>query len=218
MEDLPEYRVAGLDRDFPLPGEPSFWRTIPALKINHYLWLDNDYRPLVEVRLCCSHQNLYVHFDVFEAMVRVRYTQFQDPVYKDSCVEMFIDPFPEKRVGYINVETNAAGAMLVAIGPDRSRRTPILQADLDGFEIISSIKGPISGYHGAEFWTLAYRLPLSLFEKHYGAKIKPGQSARANFYKCGDETATPHFGAWSPVQTLRPDFHRPEFFGHLVFP
>lgn len=217
MEDRPAYRVSRLERDFPVPGEPSFWSTIPSLKINYYLWLDNDYRPLVEVRLCHSHQSLYVHFDVFEAMVRVRYTQFQDPVYKDSCVEMFIDPFPEKRIGYVNVETNAAGAMLVAIGPDRSRRTPIPRADLDGFEIVSSIKGPISGYHGAEFWTLAYRFPLSLFEKHYGAKIKPGQSARANFYKCGDETETPHFGAWSPVRTPQPDFHRPEFFGRLVF-
>jgi hypothetical protein len=44
-----------------------------------------------------------------------------------------------------------------------------------------------------------------------------GHVARANFYKCGDETETPHFGAWSPVQTPQPDFHRPEFFGRLVF-
>jgi hypothetical protein len=130
---------------------------------------------------------------------------------------MFIDPFPEKRVGYINVETNAAGAALVAIGLDRSRRTPIPQADLDGFEIISSVKGPISGYHGAEFWTLAYKLPLSLFAKYYEAKIRSGQAARANFYKCGDETETPHFGAWSPVRTPQPDFHRPEYFGRLIF-
>jgi hypothetical protein len=217
MEDMPEYRVARVEADFSVPGEPSFWSTIPALTINHYLWLDNGYRPHVEVRLCYSPQNLYVHFDVFEAKVRVRYTQFQDPVYKDSCVEMFIDPFPEKRLGYINVETNAAGAALMAIGPGRSRRTPIPQADLGEFEIVSSVKGPISGYHGAEFWTLAYKLPLALFEKHYGSKIMPGHVARANFYKCGDETETPHFGAWSPVRTPQPDFHRPEFFGRLVF-
>jgi hypothetical protein len=217
MEDLPEYRVARLERDFPVPGDPSFWSTIPALTIHHYLWLDNGYSPHVEVRLCYSGRNLYVHFDVFEAKIRVRFTQFQDPVYKDSCVEMFIDPFPEKRLGYINVETNAAGAALMAIGPGRSRRTPIPQADLGEFEIVSSVKGPISGYHGAEFWTLAYKLPLALFEKHYGSKIMPGHVARANFYKCGDEAETPHFGAWSPVRTPQPDFHRPEFFGRLIF-
>jgi len=217
MEDLPEYRIARLERDFPVPGDPSFWSRIPALTIHHYLWLDNGYSPHVEVRLCYSARNLYVHFDVFEAKIRVRFTRFQDPVYKDSCVEMFIDPFPAMRLGYINVETNAAGAALVSIGPDRSRRTPIPQVDLEGFEVVSSVKGPISGYHGAEFWTLAYQLPLALFEKHYGSKIMPGHVARANFYKCGDETETPHFGAWSPVRTPQPDFHRPEFFGRLIF-
>jgi len=217
MEDPPEYRVVRLRRDFSVPGEPSFWSTMPALTINHYLWLDNGYKPHVEVRLCYSARNFYVHFDVFEAKIRVRFTQFQDPVYKDSCVEMFIDPFPEKRLGYINVETNAAGAALVAIGPGRGRRTPIPQVDLEGFEVVSSIKGPISGYHGAEFWTLAYKLPLALLEKHYGSKIMPGHVARANFYKCGDETETPHFGAWSPVRAPQPDFHRPEFFGRLIF-
>jgi len=217
MEVLPEYRVIRVEPDFPVPGEPSFWRPIPALKVAHYLWLDNGYRPHVEVRLCHSRQNLYVRFDVFEAKIRVRFTRFQDPVYKDSCVEFFVDPFPEKKVGYINFETSALGAMLVAIGPDRSRRTPIPQSDLEGFEIVTSVKRPVSGYHGAEFWTLAYKLPLSLFEKHYGSKIMAGHVARANFYKCGDETEIPHYGAWSPVRSPQPDFHRPEFFGRLIF-
>jgi hypothetical protein len=217
MDEAPEYRIARLEKDFSLPGEPEFWFTVPALKISHYLWLDNGYRPPVEVRLCWSRRSLYVRFDVFEARVRVRFSQFQDPVYRDSCVEMFIDPFPEKALGYINVETNAAGAALVAAGPDRNRRTPIAQADLKGFEVVSSVKGPVSGFHGAESWALAYRLPLALFEKHYGCRILPGQVSRANFYKCGDETETPHFGAWSPVMTSRPDFHRPEYFGRLVF-
>lgn len=217
MESLPEYRVIRAGRDFPLPGEPAFWRAIPALIIRHYLWLDNGYKPHVEVKLCTGARFLYVHFDVFEAKIRVRYTRFQDPVYKDSCVEFFVDPFPEKKVGYINFETNALGTLLAAIGPSRNQRTPIPQSDLVGFKIVSSIKSPISGYHGAEFWTLAYKVPLAFFEKFYGSKIMPGQVSRGNFYKCGDETETPHFGAWSPVQTPQPDFHRPEHFGRLIF-
>jgi hypothetical protein len=217
MDDLPEYRVIKAETDFPVPGEPSYWKTVPALKVDHYLWLDNGYRPHVEVRLCHTRQNLYVRFDVFEAKIRARFTRFQDPVYKDSCVEFFVDPFPEKKLGYLNFETNALGALLVAIGPDRSRRTPIAQADLEGFEIVTSVKRPVSGYHGAEFWTLTYRLPLGLFEKHYRSNIMAGQAARANFYKCGDETEIPHYGAWSPVRSAQPDFHRPEFFGRLFF-
>jgi hypothetical protein len=217
MDELPEYRVTRFVRDFRPPGEPSFWSSVPALQVSHYLWLDNGYRPRVDVRLGYTTQSLYVHFDVFEARIRVRFTHYQDPVYKDSCVEMFIDPFPEKRVGYVNIETNALGTMLAAIGPGRGQRRPIPEADLDGLEMAPSVKGPVSGYHGAEFWSLAYKLPLSLFEKYYGARIESGRRARANFFKCGDETEVPHYGAWSSVRTPQPDFHRPEFFGRLVF-
>ncbi|OGD20035.1 MAG: hypothetical protein A2Y69_05115 [Candidatus Aminicenantes bacterium RBG_13_59_9] len=217
MAEPSEYRIARVAKDFPIPGEPSFWSSFSALQVKHFLWLDNGYRPRVDVRLCCSPRSLFVHFDVFEARIRVRYMRFQDPVYKDSCVEMFIDPFPEKGIGYINVEANALGTVLAAVGPDRVHRTPLSAADLSGMEVASSVKSPVSGYHGAEFWTLAYKLPLSLFEKTHGGRIESGRAARANFYKCGDETEVPHYGAWSPVRTPRPDFHRPEFFGRLVF-
>jgi hypothetical protein len=60
MEDLPEYRITRVEADFSVPGEPSFWSAVPALTIHHYLWLDNGYKPHVEVRLCHSAQNLYV--------------------------------------------------------------------------------------------------------------------------------------------------------------
>ena len=64
--------------------------------IDHYLWLDNDYRPRVEIRACYSRRYIYLSFKVFESRIRARFTRFQDPVYKDSCVELFINPFPEK--------------------------------------------------------------------------------------------------------------------------
>ena len=217
MAELPEYRVARVAADFPVPGEPSFWSSVSALQVGHYLWLDNGYRPRVDVRLVWSPRSLFVHFDVFEARIRVRFKRFQEPVYKDSCVEMFIDPFPEKGIGYMNIETNALGTVLAAVGPDRGRRTPLSVSDLEDFEIVASVKSPVSGYHGAEFWTLAYKLPLALFKKYYREEVLPGRAARANFTKCGDETEIPHYGTWSPILTPRPDFHRPEFFGRLVF-
>ena len=42
------------------------------------------------------------------------------------------------------------------------------------------------------------------------------EKLRANFYKCGDCTAHPHFLSWSPIDTPNPDFHRPDFFGELL--
>lgn len=214
---LAEYQIKRIEKDFSVACESPFWEGIPALTIDHYLWLNNGYAPRVEARLCYSARNLYVFFKVFEPKIRVQFTEFQDPVYKDSCVEFFIDPFPEKQIGYINIETNAIGTRLIAFGPDRQNRTPISQEDLKGFEVASSVREFRDGYHGAEFWTLTYKLPLAVFEKCYGARIAPGRLAEGNCYKCGDETDIPHFGAWSPVLCAEPDFHRPEFFGTFRF-
>ncbi len=215
--DLHEYQISRLPGDFSPPGGAGLWRAIPALTIENYLWLDNGYRPRVEVKVGYTGRFIYTSFLVFEKRVRIRYLDFQDPVWKDSCVEFFIDPFPEKERGYINIETNASGAMLIAFGPDRENRAPIPKEDLPGFEIAASIKGKIDGEHGADSWTLGYRLPLALFENYYGASVTPGRQARANFFKCGDETDPPHFGAWNPVLVASPDFHRPEFFGRVLF-
>jgi hypothetical protein len=213
----PSYTIRPVAADFRPGAADAPWADIPPLRIGHYLWLANGYCPGVEVRLCRSPRFLNVRFFVEETRVRVKYTKFQDPVYKDSCVEFFVDAFPETRQGYLNFETNAAGTLLVAFGPDRSHRQPLWPEDIAEFEIVHSIAGPVDGPFGADHWTLEYRIPLSLFRKVYGREIRPGERAAANFYKCGDETEVPHYGAWSPVDTPAPDFHRPEFFGEVVF-
>jgi hypothetical protein len=213
----PSYTVRRIETDF-RPGDPSApWPSLTPLTVGHYLWLANGYRPAVDARLCWSARFVYVRFRVEEKRVRVRYTKFQDPVYKDSCVEFFVDMFPETKHGYVNFETNAAGTLLAAFGPDRAHRTPLWPEDLAEFEAVTSIHGPVDGEYGAAAWTIAYRVPCALFRKLYGREIVAGHRAAANFYKCGDETETPHYGAWSAVETPTPDFHRPEFFGEIVF-
>lgn len=213
----PRYEIVRIKKDFHVASVPAAWRGVPVLTVGHYLWMKNGYEPRVEARLCYSERFLFVRFDVHEKKVRARFTRFQDPVYKDSCVEFFVDAFPDLGRGYINFEANAVGAFLVAFGPDRHSRTPLRKEDLRGFKSASSIKRPMDGELGAGRWALAYRVPLALFRKIYGCDIKPGQRASANFYKCGDETDFPHYGAWSPVGTASPDFHRPEFFGTVIF-
>jgi len=213
----PRYEIVRVRKDFDVGGPPAIWRDANPLSVGHYLWLENGYQPPVEARLLYSARFLYVRFDVRETKVRARFTRFQDPVYKDSCVEFFVDAFPGLRRGYLNFEANALGTFLVAFGPDRDRRTPLGKGDLKGFAASSTVKAPVDGEIAAGRWALAYRIPLELFRRIYGHEILPGQTASANFYKCGDETDVPHYGAWSPVGTPKPDFHRPEYFGEIVF-
>ena len=43
------------------------------------------------------------------------------------------------------------------------------------------------------------------------------EKLRGNIYKCGDRTAHPHYLSWAPIGTPSPDFHRPEYFGEVLF-
>ena len=56
---------------------------------------------------------------------------------------------------------------------------------------------------------------LSFFFPDFRAES--GAEMRANFYKCGDKTVTPHYLAWNPIHTPAPAFHRPQDFGRLIF-
>ena len=65
-------------------------------------------------------------------------------------------------------------------------------------------------------WDLYYSLPFSLLRLFFPA-FHPHGIMRGNFYKCGDLTQQEHYLAWNRVACAEPDFHRPEFFGELVF-
>ena len=59
-------------------------------------------------------------------------------------------------------------------------------------------------------------IPSSIFVNNVNFSFTK-LTANANFYKCGDETQKPHYLSWNPVKTSKPDFHRPEYFGKLIF-
>ena len=65
-------------------------------------------------------------------------------------------------------------------------------------------------------WHLAIVLPATAFFKHHITSFD-GMAATANFYKCGDLLAQPHFLSWNKIDIAKPDFHRPDFFGKITF-
>ena len=64
--------------------------------------------------------------------------------------------------------------------------------------------------------TIQANIPAKLFEALYGQPFafKVGHKMEGNFYKCGDHTASPHWGSWVPMPRL--DFHDPDSFGTFV--
>lgn len=211
-----EYRLLRLKADL-RPQEFACTAISPdTALIDCYPW-GGTCRPKTEVR--CGYTDLfcYIAFKVFEKNPVVRHYSFQDPVYEDSCVEFFFNPFPAVSPDYINFEVNAAGALLAQIGPNRGDRRPLAAKEAKGLEIWSSWNEREHDLVTGGHWEIVLKIPLALLVHFYGRPFNFPREAKGNFYKCGDRTSRPHYGCWSPVRSPDPDFHRSAYFGTLIF-
>ncbi|MBE6683492.1 MAG: hypothetical protein E7595_04985 [Ruminococcaceae bacterium] len=142
-----------------------------------------------------------------EASPKAIYEKYNDPVYKDSCLEFFVS-FNNQSPKYMNFEMNSNGAFLAAVRTERANKTPI--------NMLAPLPKVTSGRDG-DYWTVEVFFSNDFIGKTFGKFcFTRGESIKGNFYKCGDETEIPHFGMWAPIDSEKPDFHRPEFFGTLT--
>ena len=188
----------------------------PLHAIDLINWEEYSYKPDVRFRIGHVNDEIWIVFYVREGHVLAQRTATNSSTHKDSCVEFFIDPRHEG--SYYNFEFNAIGTTHLAYGPGRGER---IFVDPDKIESLIETKSslgsnPVDKQNGEQEWELTVVIPADVFV-HSKFTTLSGLKANANFYKCGDETSRPHFLTWSPVKTPRPDFHRPEFFGKLVF-
>ena len=169
------------------------------------------YAPLCGGRVARTRDALVVDFRVSGLDLRARNTADNGRQWEDSCVEVFIqDP---DGAPYYNFEINALGKVLACKGPERHNRTPRPAEEMEQILRFTQMEGGPLEQEGIHTWRVGVVIPFRLLG------IDPERlprSIKANFYKCGDKTAHPHFLSWSPVETPKPDFHRPEFFGELI--
>ncbi len=207
-----QYRISRLPGGT-APAEIN-WSTLPVARIDNYLWLDG-YTPEAMAQLAYIEGECFVlRMSCAEKEPLCRYRAYNEPVYTDSCLEFFADWVGDGR--YVNMEMNACGTLLSCVGAGRGNRTPIK-------ELCDGAIFPVSARIDPKAWSVTATIPLTMLADIYGitsdaltAKLSAGYTFRGNFYKCGDETAIPHYGMWSPVDTEKPDYHRPEYFGELV--
>lgn len=177
-------------------------------------WEEYPYRPKVKFQIAWQGNSLYLVYDVQEKSVRAVNTEYHSRVYEDSCVEFFVQH--EGESVYRNFEFNCIGATLAAVRRSRSDFDYMATNDMDRLSVHSSLTQEDSGKEGPFHWQLFIEIPFDLLGVDAG-KSPLGKSLRANFYKCGDKTDTPHFLSWNPIHTEKPDFHLPEFFGRILF-
>jgi hypothetical protein len=65
-------------------------------------------------------------------------------------------------------------------------------------------------------WTLTLAIPVQVFSFHHFNSFQ-GKKCKVNFYKCGDDLSQPHYLAWNNIESPKPNFHLPDFFGRAEF-
>ncbi len=209
-------------RAFALTWEAHCWRAVPVLRVSHFRSESTDHRPLTWAKLGYSAHGLTGMFRVHDRFVRCVRTGYQEAVFKDSCVEFFVQPLEGR--GYFNFEFNCGGAMLASYITNPTRTNtgfkawkPLSLGDCRRVDIQHTLPPVVEPERDAPtIWHLAFFIPFSLLE-NYAGRIPTGSGNvwRANFYKCGDDTSHPHWAAWSPVDRL--NFHLPRCFGRIRF-
>jgi hypothetical protein len=130
-------------------------------------------------------------------------------------VEFFVSPAADGI--YYNLEFNAIGTCLMGCGTGRAGRERVDPRLISLIRrLASSGNNPVQELSGDFSWTLTLAVPFRVFYRHH-VEAFGAEMFSVNFYKCGDKLSKPHYLTWNPVGTVKPDFHRPEFFGKLKF-
>lgn len=135
------------------------------------------------------------------------FLQDNDPVYKDSALEMFIN-FAADKDEYLNFEVNSNGALLCHFGKKGLRAPVKLKTDK---EVEVSVKKQENE------WSVILRIPRGLFEDCFGEiKLESGSKITFNLYKICETESDLHFISYTFIPTEKPDFHLPAYFAEGV--
>ena len=182
---------------------------LPLQQLAEQPWPSFAYKPDVTFSIAHTGDHILLTFNVEEAEVRHENTAINSSVWEDSCVEFFIS---FDKSGYYNFEFNCIGTALVGFGSDRNNRNLLPVTLVKRIRCFASMEKNANSIQ----WRLQIIIPISVFMYHNIFSLE-GKSCKANFYKCGDKLAQPHFLAWNNIETAEPDFHQPSFFGELEF-
>ena len=199
------------------------WAEVPPLDIANFHPRSSEHHPGTRAKLQFDGGFLYVIFQVQDRYVRAVSQRFQDPAWKDSCVELFARPREDR--GYFNFEMSCGGVLLLYYIEDATRTpdgfrkyTKVAPEHVRGLEVYHSLPQKVDPeVPGPLEWVVEYKVPLGLFAAYLGDPPRTaGASWRANLFKCADESSHPHWASWSPIGEEL-NFHQPERFGALDF-
>ena len=178
------------------------WDDANVANVNKFNWDKERNTPVTEARILYSEYGLHIRMKTDEKPLLARYTEQNSAVCCDSCMEFFIKPF-NRDERYMNFEFNAFGTMYHSVRMSRD--------EFSFYDCSKEDFGVISNVADGE-WTIMFTIPFRIINCIYGGYSK---TMYGNIYKCAEDTESPHYASYYEIETPKPDFHRPEYFGEF---
>jgi hypothetical protein len=177
--------------------------------IDHYQWTE-DIGPKAYGKMALlDGYGLVISMTAIENNPLRSYIVDDDPVYRDSALEAFLNFAPEQEEQrYLNFEMNANGAILSQFGTAKRRKS---------LSTLTPLKATCEALIEASSWHVLLKVPMELICSMYESQpLKKGDSFTCNFYKICETSGKEHFGSYAPIDNATPNFHLPEFFAGAI--
>ena len=172
-----EYTIFPTAADAPLaePWGSPLWQRAATVELAHFHPAGSSHRPAVRAKVLYTPDALNLRFSVSDRYLVCRHTHFQESVYKDSCVEFFVQPRPDR--GYFNFEINCGGTLLSYYIEDPTRTadgfvrfTKVAEEHGRQVEILHSLPQTVDPEEpGPIDWEIGCKIPRGVLEAYIGA-------------------------------------------------
>ena len=216
---IPRYEVRRAASPVTIDGrldEPA-WKTAAPPVTLQFLWeSQTGAKQVTRGRLLWDERALYVGYEAEDTDINARFTQRDDPTYRDDAVEIFINPDPTQETVYYGFEMNARGVLYDYLC--YNSRTFFKRYDATGVQVAASIRGTLNDRSDTDSgWSLEAVIPWENFEELSRRPPVAGAVWRANLNRWDGVEPNRRMSIWSDPQNTNSWPHVPSRFGELIF-
>lgn len=183
-------------------------KNCPTFSIDQYQWTEKEGPKAYGQMVLLENYGFLLSMTAMETNPLRRYTEDNDPVYKDSGLEAFLNFAPNNSEEYLNFEMNANSALLSQFGVKGNR---------EKLNDVTAHRAICQATLEEDSWHVTLKIPMELICDVY--KIEPlgiGDSFTCNFYKISEDSTIEHYASFAPIDNPKPDFHLPQFFAKAI--
>lgn len=163
------------------------------------------------LKLCWNENEVFIKFFCQDTEILSRFTEYNDPVYEQEAVEVFLAP--ENRNKYFEIDISPKNVVFdsfIRNNLEGNDFDPDPSWSCDGLR--TKVMRENTGGDNFGNWEAIFSIPFSSLRSH------PGECNVwfANFYRI-NRVPNEEFSCWCPTMASPPNFHVPKHFGELCF-